>query len=124
MAWNNIKTLQMKGYGTIAQGLLVKYSEKDDNACEVVSAGATAPCGIVGVVKEPTRKDGETCGVATEGLVSFVADGAIGKGKPIKPSTTTAGYVTQATSHAEAIGYAGRAATQKDEVFEGYFKLI
>ena len=122
MAWNNIKTLQMRGYGTKAQGLLVRYSEKEDNACEVVSAGATAPLPIVGVVKEPTMKDGEVCGIATEGLVMFVADGVIAKGKPIKSSTTDAGYVTQASSDSEAIGYAGRAATKKGELFEGYFK--
>lgn len=122
MAWNNIKTLQMKGYGTKAQGLLVKYSKQEENACETVSAGATHQIGIMGVVKEPTMKDGEVCGIATEGLCMFIADGAIAAGDPIKPSTTDAGYVTKATSGAEAIGYAGRAATQKGELFEGYFK--
>lgn len=122
MAWNNIKTHQFHGYGTNAQGLLVKNSSKADNACEVISAGATAPM-CIGVVKEENLKDGDPCGIAREGLVMCVADGPINNGDYVKPSTTVDGYVTKTTDKTEAIGYAGQSVTNKDYKLEVYLTL-
>lgn len=119
MAWNNYKTDQFYGYGTRAQGLLVRSSDKKEHACEVISAGATAPL-FIGVVKEPNLKDGDPCGIAREGMVMCVADGALKTGDFVKPSTTDAGYVTKATVVTDAIGYAGQAATNKDDLVEVY----